>query len=207
MTHHRNYFKYKLSLIVLLLTGCFYLGACSNNASQEDSEPPVEIPMQKPTTAGEQADSTSANHQANSYHMAPEATFKNQKGEEISLSSLKGKVVFINFWATWCGPCKVELPSIETLKHSFSEKDPIVFLMVDVDDNISQSQDYINKNKLDFSVFTPVSAIPSAFLGNAIPSTVIINKKGELVARIEGSRDYSHPDIKAAIKEWVEENI
>jgi thiol-disulfide isomerase/thioredoxin len=59
-------------------------------------------------------------------------TYPNTKGEEVSLSSFMGRMVYVDVWATWCGPCKAEIPSLQTLEHDYSGKD-VVFLSVSVD--------------------------------------------------------------------------
>src|SRR3546814_66534 len=72
-------------------------------------------------------------------------SFKDESGKTVSLNSLKGNVVFINFWATWCPPCIHEMPSINDLKKSFQGNDKIVFMMVDVDNKIDQSTAFIDR--------------------------------------------------------------
>lgn len=132
--------------------------------------------------------------------------FKDEDGNVVSLSSLKGKVVFINFWATWCPPCIYEMPSINDLKKSFSDRDDMVFLMVDVDNKIDQSVAFMRDNQYDLPVYVPASMIPSDFLAGAIPTTVILDKEGEMVARLEGGRDYTDPDLVQALNELVADN-
>lgn len=139
-----------------------------------------------------------------SAYTAPDVSFTDEHGETVSLGSLKGKVVFINFWATWCPPCIQELPSIQTLKQSFGNTDDIVFLMVDVDNKIEKSSTFMKKNKFDLPVYVPASNIPSEFLENAIPTTVVLDRKGGMVVRAEGARDYADPGIVKAIKDLIE---
>lgn len=131
-------------------------------------------------------------------------SFKDKDGNIVTLSSLEGKVVFINFWATWCPPCIDEMPSINELKHSFNGNDDIEFLLVDVDNKIEKSTIFMEENAYDLPVYVPVSTLPPSFLGGAIPTTVILDKKGEMVARIEGGRDYTHPEIMKGLNELVE---
>ena len=137
---------------------------------------------------------------------ANEVSFKDENGKDITLSSLKGKVVFINFWATWCPPCIHEMPSINTLKQSFKGNDEIVFLMVDVDGTMEKSKAFMTENKYDLQVYIPNGDIPQDFLRNAIPTTVIINKKGEMVDRMEGGRDYADPEIAKSLNELIQSN-
>lgn len=133
-------------------------------------------------------------------------SFKDKDGKTVSLSSLKGKVVFINFWATWCPPCIQEMPTINELKQSYKGNDDIVFLMVDVDNNIEKSTAFMEDKKYDLPVYVPASEIPSDYLGSAIPTTVILDKSGDMIARMEGGRDYNSPDIIKALNELVESN-
>lgn len=134
--------------------------------------------------------------------LAPAVVFKDGDGKTIDIAEQKGKVLFINFWATWCPPCIRELPSINKLRSQFDEKD-ILFLMVDVDDNYMKSSKYIRDNNYDLAVYTPAGPIPSDFLSGSIPTTVVIDKEGQVVIRQEGSADYMSPEIVEFFKELI----
>lgn len=133
---------------------------------------------------------------------APSVVFKDGSGTTIDVSKQKGKVLFINFWATWCPPCIQEMPSINKLKEQFNQKD-ILFLMVDVDDNYKNSSKFMANNKYDLPVYTAVSAIPKEFLSGSIPTTVIIDKQGKVVGHHEGGADYMHPEIIKFLKDLI----
>lgn len=135
---------------------------------------------------------------------AADISFKDQRRDTLSLTSLEGKVVFINFWATWCPPCIHEMPSIDALKKSFDGNDNIIFLMVDVDNNIKQSTAFMEENNYDLPVYTPASIIPSSFLDGAIPTTVILDKRGNIAEHLEGGRDYGDPEIAQTLNELIE---
>ena len=137
---------------------------------------------------------------ATEFPTAPSVVFKDGSGRTIDISKQKGKVLFINFWATWCPPCIQEMPSINTLKKQLNEKD-ILFLMVDVDDNYKKSSKFMEKNKYDLPVYTAVSSVPQEFLSGSIPTTVIIDKEGKVVGRHEGGADYMNPEILKFFKE------
>ncbi|OYX85001.1 MAG: thioredoxin [Flavobacteriales bacterium 32-34-25] len=137
---------------------------------------------------------------------ASDISFKDKSGKTLSLSSLKGKVVFINFWATWCPPCIQEMPTINELRGRYKNNDEIVFLMVDVDNNMEKSTAFMEKNKYDLPVYVTASEIPSNYLGSSIPTTVILDKSGDMIARIEGGRDYTSPEIIKVVNELVESN-
>jgi thiol-disulfide isomerase/thioredoxin len=132
--------------------------------------------------------------------LAPSVTFKDGTGRTVDISRQKGKVLFINFWATWCPPCIQEMPSINNLKKQFNEKD-ILFLMVDVDDNYKKSSKFMLNKKYDLPVYTAISSVPEELLSGAIPTTVIVDKEGRIVARHEGAADYMHPEIVKLFKD------
>ena len=132
-----------------------------------------------------------------------QVTFLDGGGKPVTLESLKGKVIFINFWATWCPPCIQEMPSIDRLKQTFKNRSDLVFLMVDVDGQYEASKAFMDENDYDLPVYTPQSEIPTAFLGNAIPTTVILDKQGMLVVRAEGGRDYMEPATVKALNDLL----
>lgn len=121
--------------------------------------------------------------------------FRNQKGEIVSLSSLKGKVIFINFWATWCPPCIAEMPSINQLQEKYRGNSKMVILMVDVDSKPEKSTKFMQRKNFNLEVYTPASAIPNSFLESNIPTTVILNKNGEIVFKHEGGADYTNSEF------------
>jgi len=130
--------------------------------------------------------------------------FVNEAKEVINLSSLKGKVVFINFWATWCPPCIAEMPSIDKLHNQFKTNDQIVFLMVDVDNNFRRARKFMDKNGYGLSVFAAGSEIPASFLDKTIPSTVILDKQGHVALHHVGGANYADTEMVDFIEKLVE---
>lgn len=131
--------------------------------------------------------------------------FMDSSGAETDAANLKGKVVFMNFWATWCPPCIAEMPSIDKLYQQFKNNDQIVFLMVDVDNQMIKSEAFMTKKKLSLPVHVPMGTIPSHWLGGAIPTTVILDKNGQIVARNEGMADYSRKEVVEFITNLINE--
>lgn len=136
------------------------------------------------------------------FNMAPSVLFKDGEGKTIDISKQKGKVLFINFWATWCPPCIAEMPSIAKLKSEIGDKD-ILFLMVDVDNKYKKSKEFMDKHKYNLPVYSPAGSIPSDLLSGAIPTTVIVDKEGRVVGRHEGGGDYSRPEVVKFFKELI----
>ena len=181
----------RLGLFVMAIA---FFAACGNNNKNENKNVETEI------ISSEEQSETQLEASA-----APDISFMNEDGETVTLSSLKGNVVFINFWATWCPPCIYELPSINELKSTLGNDD-IVFVMVDVDNDMEKSTAFMRENNYDLPVYVAASDIPTEYLGGAIPTTVILDKSGEMVVRIEGGRDFTEPEIVQALKELVESN-
>jgi thiol-disulfide isomerase/thioredoxin len=131
--------------------------------------------------------------------------FVNQDQQNVNGALLEGKVVFINFWATWCGPCLYEMPSIQKLYHNYKSHEDIVFLMVDVDGNLEQSVPFMKEHTFDLPVYIMTTQIPEEWLGNAIPCTIVLDKKGQLVYRHEGTANYARTEFKDFIQQLVNE--
>lgn len=123
----------------------------------------------------------------------------NSKGERVAMEQFRGKVIFINFWATWCPPCVAEMPSINKMYNSI-DTDKIEVLMVSVDQKFEKAIKYRDKNKFNFEVYAPVAAIPAMYETNSIPTTYIINSKGELIFTHYGMADYNRQDFKDFLK-------
>lgn len=131
--------------------------------------------------------------------------FRNEKGEVVNLSELRGKVVFINFWATWCPPCVAEMPSINNLKERFKNNTYVVILMVDADNNPEKSQKFMKRKNYNLEVFTPASPIPEDLFGTSLPTTVLLNKKGQIVFRHEGGADYANKEFQDYVEKLSKE--
>ncbi|SEG74117.1 TlpA family protein disulfide reductase [Sphingobacterium lactis] len=128
--------------------------------------------------------------------MTESVTLSDETGKTFSTHDLKGKVVFINFWATWCGPCRAEMPSIQAIYDKYKDHEQVAFLLVEVDHNIEGAKAFLAKEKLNLPVYYPESAIPQAWMSDAIPSTVVLNKQGALAFDHKGMADYSTKEFE-----------
>ncbi len=131
--------------------------------------------------------------------------FTDGEGNRIDAANQAGKVVFVNFWATWCPPCIAEMPSIDQLYQQFKDNEQVVFIIVDVDNQYEKSKKFMESKKLGLPVHLPSGDIPSSWLGSAIPTTLILDKQGQIAARHEGMADYSRPEVVAFINELIAE--
>lgn len=112
-------------------------------------------------------------------------------GKVVPFESLRGKVVFMNVWATWCPPCIAEMPGIQKLYNSL-DTSKIAFVMLSVDEEGREKvKRFIDRKGYTFPVYTPLSGIPAAFQSSAIPTTFILSPQGTLVARQEGMANYN----------------
>jgi thiol-disulfide isomerase/thioredoxin len=113
---------------------------------------------------------------------APAMVVQSINGKTIDLQQQKGKVVFINFWATWCPPCLAEMPSVNDLYLKVKDNPDIVFLSVDVDNKLSRSSQFIQKNGYKMPVYGGrLDGLPAKFYSGIIPTTLVIDKKGDVV--------------------------
>lgn len=132
---------------------------------------------------------------------APDLALVDAHGNTITISALKGKVVFINFWATWCQPCVKEMPTINDLQASFKD---VVFITVDIDSTFEKSNAYMAKNKYNLPVYAAPARVPREYYYHTIPATDILNKNGEIVWRTDGGFDYSSPEVKKILADLIE---
>ena len=131
---------------------------------------------------------------------APDICLEDLQGKKWELKHLKGKVVFLNFWATWCGPCKEEMPSMEELCKQFKDKD-FVFLTISVDyAGIKPVKEYIEKNRYTFPVLIdPKGKTLDLFEVRGIPTTFLIDQKGGLIGKAIGPRDWKRPEVVSVV--------
>jgi thiol-disulfide isomerase/thioredoxin len=120
----------------------------------------------------------------------------NLQGQPISLESLKGKVIFLNIWATWCAPCLKEMPDIQRLYEKV-KSDKIAFVMLSVDEaGIEKVKKFINRKGYTFPVYLATTALPQEFDAGVLPTTFIISPAGKVVKTQEGMAEYDTPAFR-----------
>lgn len=124
-----------------------------------------------------------------------------EHGKMFPLSTLKGKVIFINVWATWCPPCKAELPSIAQMKEALKETSEVLVLTLDADRKPFEAANYLRANGLDLPVLAVSGVYPEFLNSRSIPLTVVLDKEGYLVYKRKGVADYANQSFVKFIKD------
>ncbi len=129
----------------------------------------------------------------------PKADFSmnliDSKGENIVLEELRGKVIFMNVWATWCPPCIAEMPGINKLYNDV-DKDKVAFIMLSVDQDFQKAIDFNEKKGYNFDIYSPNGSIPQMYSSQSIPTTYVIDAKGNLVMTHLGMGDYNTKEFR-----------
>jgi thiol-disulfide isomerase/thioredoxin len=121
-------------------------------------------------------------------------------GTRAKLADLRGRPVMLNFWATWCGPCRAEMPSMEAVYKRLKDRG-FGILAVNVGENSGQVSPFMGRYKLSFPVALDTTSQVSTRYGiQAIPTTYIIDKRGLIISRVVGSIDWNTPEIIAAFE-------
>jgi thiol-disulfide isomerase/thioredoxin len=119
----------------------------------------------------------------------------NLNGERIKLSDYHGKVVLLNFWATWCPPCRTEIPSLQRLYEEFEDEDFII-LAVNLQEDKNWILSFMEGNKMSFPVLLDTNNKAWSLYGTSgIPTTYIIDKQGKMISRIIGGIDWYSAEI------------
>lgn len=140
--------------------------------------------------------------------MAPAFTLKNLQGEPVSLADYKGKVVFLNFWATWCEPCKEEMPAMQRLRQKLDGK-PFEILAVSLDKDPTQAVPaFVKKTGLDLNF--PVlqdgnqELAKNSYRTTGVPESFLIDANGKIVKHVIGSFEWDSPQITQFFEELIQ---
>jgi thiol-disulfide isomerase/thioredoxin len=131
---------------------------------------------------------------------SPAFVFTDANGNTISSASLKGKVVFINFWASWCPPCRAEMPSLNKLYTQLRNDNHFVFLFVNEDEDKTKAVSYIQNNNFSIPLYSQSDVTEELFSGT-LPTTILLDKEGKIVMKHEGIADYDNEEFIRQLKE------
>lgn len=134
---------------------------------------------------------------------AEDFTLKTLKGETVSLKDYRGRLIFLNFWATWCGPCRAEMPSMQRLWEEFKEED-FVILAINIQEESKLVSSFMNERGLSFPVLLDEKGKVARTYGiRGIPTTFFLNPEGEIIGKAVGARDWDSEESFELIRELL----
>ncbi len=132
---------------------------------------------------------------------APDFTLRDLAGKTVTLSALEGKVVLVNFWATWCPPCRTEMPSMERLYRAFKGQDFEMLAINVEEDGAKVLPNFLSEHPHSFPVLLDEKAeVQSSYGVFRYPETFVVGKNGVVVDKVIGARDWSSPKMIEYIK-------
>ena len=134
---------------------------------------------------------------------APDITLKDLNGKTVSLSAVKGKVVLLNFFATWCPPCRAEMPALNKLYRTLKPRG-LEVIGVSTDRSINDIKDFLEKNRVDFPILFDADRIAAKqYRVFSMPTTFLIDRKGMIVEKFYGEYDWTEPETKGKIEKLL----
>lgn len=197
--------KRSIFLLPVLLGITLVLASCGSDSSGDlpDREAgSVQAREDSPSGSGPEPNLGSLGFQIPTEDLqAIDFNLKDLTGRPSSLSAYKGKVVFLNFWATWCGPCRAEIPSMEQLYTELKDEG-FTIVAVNSQEPLEQVSAFVDDMGMSFPVLLDSAGKVGAVYGvRAIPTTYIIDPRGAIRGRMVGTRDWYSPEIISAVKE------
>jgi len=123
--------------------------------------------------------------------VAPNFQLRDMAGHLVTLSDLRGKVVLLNFWATWCGPCRVEMPAMEQLYRTFSRKDFEILAVSTDAQGVAVTRPFQQENHLTFPILHDADyRVGLTYGARSLPMTFMVDRQGVIRHQIFGARDW-----------------
>lgn len=126
-------------------------------------------------------------------------------GEQIDLESYRGKTLFINLWASWCGPCRAEMPHISELYKSVQEEPNLEFLMIGIDQDIKKSAGFLEGKSWAFPTAHASFGLNQSLQSQSIPTTLVVNPEGKIVFYQEGMSNFNTDEFREFLKNQSKE--
>lgn len=132
---------------------------------------------------------------------APNFQLRDLAGNMVSLSQLRGKVVLVNFWATWCGPCRIEMPAMEQLYRSFSRKDFEILAVSTDPQGAAVTRPFQQEMGFTFPILHDAEyRIGLMYGARSLPMTFMVDRNGIVRQKVPGARDWGGPDARELIQ-------
>lgn len=136
---------------------------------------------------------------------APDFTLKNQAGKNMNLTEQRGKIIVLNFWASWCGPCRTEMPVLQDFHEKYQELGVDVW-GVNVEQENQAGHDFLKEVKVDFPIFfDPTNTLSASYQVEAMPTTVVIDRSGLVRYIFRGYKAGYEKKYAKAIKKLIRE--
>jgi len=190
--HSEKLFESGLFMSVSTMVMTVLILSCTTDKANSSDKKPAEQKTNKSAAAS----------QTDSYVSAPDFALEDLDGDVVRLSDHKGKVVFLNFWATWCPPCRAEIPYFIELVDKYGD-DGFEVIGVDLDPrDFSKVQAFVDEQGINYTVLYDTKGVSGMYGGiQSIPTTFVINRDGKVVEQIVGSRPKNV--FESIIKKWL----
>ncbi|MFH5832304.1 TlpA family protein disulfide reductase [Halalkalibaculum sp. DA3122] len=119
------------------------------------------------------------------------------EGEPVSLAEFRGKVIFLNYWATWCPPCIAEMPNIQALYEQYRDNEQVKFVMVSMDEEKSKADDFLERKDFTLPVYQLAGPRPKSLQSTILPTTFVIGKEGRILVKKRGMANYNTAEFRA----------
>ena len=132
---------------------------------------------------------------------------KDMNGNNVSLADFKGKIVFLNFWTTWCPTCRIEMPSMEKLHQKLKNKD-FAMVTINLQESASRVKGFFKGLKLSFTALLDTTGeVGAAFGIRAIPTTYILDKTGRIIGQANGPREWDSKEAIALFENLIDNKM
>ena len=182
--------KFLTLFLMIVIAASIVILSCSKTADTGETPAVQKVPSESPEANTPNEISQTPKAAPNTtYPIAPNFELEGSDGKTVRLSDFKGKVVILDFWATWCGPCRMEIPGYVDLYKKYNEKG-LEIIGVSLDrDGWTPVKPFMDSYKINYPIVMGNMQVVQAYGGiNSIPTTFIINRKGEVVERKIGAR-------------------
>lgn len=192
-------------LVAVIAAAAVLYGMVTGGGEAERPRTITEVPLPDAKSQGARPvpDWTSELQRLDPPEAAPEVSFSNGEGRAMTLADFEGQGLVVNLWATWCGPCVHEMPSLNRLQEAVAE-DGIRVVAISSDlEGMAKVEPFLAEHGLDRlePYLDPKGKFTRSLAGRGLPRTYILNPEGQIVARYVGAAEWDAPDLVAAVRD------